>query len=141
MIYEELLQKVRDGARFRIDFRDRLLKINGKQIPVTVFEDFEFPNEPVLRTCERLYEDYKHSIPSEHSESRGRRYFRALKERDMEDGDMYFGTPRMEAQFTLEYFILAAIVRGKFVWTDDMGKWFWQSKVDKDLVILKEWIV
>jgi hypothetical protein len=30
---------------------------------------------------------------------------------------------------------------GLFKWDEEtMGKWFWQSKKDKDLVILRQWI-
>ena len=33
------------------------------------------------------------------------------------------------------------IVNGLFVWDEDeMGKWFWQSDIDPDLVILRSWI-
>ena len=37
---------------------------------------------------EELYRRYKHSIPSERSESRSRRYFTALPERELDDEDM-----------------------------------------------------
>jgi hypothetical protein len=33
------------------------------------------------------------------------------------------------------------IVDGCFVWNaDEMGKWFWESKSDPDLVILRKWV-
>lgn len=89
---------------------------------------------------EELYRRYKHSIPSERSQSKSRRYFMALPESDLEDGDMLYGQHRDTAQFELEFYILCRIIGG-FTWNPEtMGKWFWQSEKDKDLVILRKWV-
>ena len=56
---------------------------------------------------------------------------------------MLFGIPRDKAQACLEFTVLYYAVTGVFdkYWDEwDMGKWFWQSEEDKDLVILKEWV-
>ena len=77
---------------------------------------------------EELYRRYKHSIPSERSQSKSRRYFMALPESDLEDGDMLYGQHRDTAQFELEFYILCRIIGG-FTWNPEtMGKWFWQSE-------------
>ena len=53
---------------------------------------------------------------------------------------MLFGTGRDKAQIELELYILCQIILG-IDWNDNkMGKWFWQSSKDLDLVILKDWI-
>ena len=64
----------------------------------------------------------------------------ALHERALEAGDMLSGPPRDSAQFELEFYILCRIIGG-FTWNPEtMGKWFWQSEKDKDLVILRKWV-
>ena len=59
---------------------------------------------------EELYRRYKHSIPSERSQSKSRRYFMALPESDLEDGDMLYGQHRDTAQFELEFYTVDANV-------------------------------
>ena len=53
---------------------------------------------------------------------------------------MLYGERRDKAQIELELYVLCQILGG-FKWNPEkMGRWFWQSKVDKDLVILRHWI-
>ena len=53
---------------------------------------------------------------------------------------MLYGKRRDPAQIELELYILCQVLLG-MEWNEAlMGKWFWQSKEDKDLVILKQWI-
>jgi hypothetical protein len=105
----------------------------GIKASYATFDDF-------LYTVERLYTFYKHSVPSERSESKSRQYFRTLPERELSDDDMLYGKRRDPAQIELELYILCQVLLG-MEWNEErMGKWFWQSKEDKDLVILKQWI-
>lgn len=144
-IYRESVQAVRDGAKFKIDFPSRSLKLNGKY----VIQDGKYEGELGVPGCsedefianvEELYRVYKHSVPSERSESKARRYFRALPEKDLSDEAMLYGERRDKAQIELELFILCQLLYG-FKWDPEkFGKWFWQSKKDKDLVILKDWM-
>lgn len=145
-IFQETIQAVRNGAKFKVDFRSRTLKLNGKYI----IKDGKFEGElglelsintdEFLSQIDELYNRYKHSIPSERSESKSHRYFVALPERNLSDEDMLYGERRDKAQIELELYILCQILNG-FKWNpEEMGKWFWQSKEDKDLVILRNWI-
>lgn len=144
-IYHESVQAVKDGAKFRVDLIGKNLTIDGKKIitageyegdlgmSLATIEDF-------LYTVERLYHYYKHSVPSERSESKSRQYFRALPEREITDNDMLYGKRRDPAQIELELYILCQVLLG-LEWDETlMGKWFWQSKEEKDLVILRQWI-
>lgn len=144
-IYEEAIRAVDGGAKFKIDFRSRNLKINGKYIiqgdkyegklGVPTCSEDEF-----FSTVEELYLRYKYSVPSQRSESKSRQYFKALPERDLNDDAMLYGERRDKAQIELELFFLCQVING-FKWNPEkMGKWFWQSKTDKDLVILKNWV-
>lgn len=144
-IYQESVQAVRDGAKFKIDFLSRSLKLNGKYI----IQNGEYEGELGVSECsedeflanvEELYHRYKHSVPSERSESKSRRYFMALPERNLSDDAMLYGERRDKAQIELELYILCQILNGLKWNPERMGRWFWQSKVDKDLVILRSWV-
>lgn len=144
-IYENAVRAVEDGAKFTVDFRSRSLKLNGKYL----IEDGRYEGELGVPLCsgeeflanvEELYYRYKHSVPSERSEGKSRRYFTALPERELDDQAMLYGERRDKAQIELELYVLGQILGG-FAWAPKtMGKWFWQSKTDKDLVILRSWV-
>ena len=144
-IYHEAVQAVEEGARFNVDFTSRSLKVGGKQIIQEGKYDGSLGVEPCngeefFSRVEELYHTYKHSVPSERSESRSKRYFAALPERELSDEAMLYGQRRDRAQIDLELYVLCQILNG-LTWTPEtMGRWFWQSKQDKDLVILRQWV-
>ena len=144
-IYQEAVQAVEEGAKFSVDLPSRSLKLNGKRI----IQDGKYEGDLGVEPCteaeflsrvEELYHAYKHSIPSERSESRSRRYFRALPERELSDEAMLYGERRDTAQIELELYVLCQILLGLTWNPETMGRWFWQSKNDKDLVILRAWV-
>lgn len=144
-IYQKAIQAVEGGTSFKIDFRSRSLKLNGKPI----IQDGKYEGELGVPCCsedeflanvEELYRIYKHSVPSERSESKSRRYFMALPEKSLNDDAMLFGERRDKAQIELELYVLCQILGGIKWNPETMGKWFWQSSEDKDLVILRNWI-
>lgn len=145
-IYEELIQKVSEGSRFNINFETRTMKIGKKKvIDNGEYGDKELIsikiNDP-LDIIENLYSQYKFSIPSERSENKRRSYFKALSANELTDEELICGERREVARARLEGFILCMILNGKLTWDEfTMGKWFWQSNNDPDLVILKKWIM
>lgn len=145
-IYEELIQKVSEGSRFNINFETRTMKIGKKKvIDNGEYGDKELIsikiNDP-LDIIENLYSQYKFSIPSERSENKRRGYFKALSANELTDEELICGERREVARARLEGFILCMILNGKLTWDEfTMGKWFWQSNNDPDLVILKKWIM
>lgn len=144
-IYQTAIQAVEDGANFKVDFRFRSLTLNSKYI----IQDGRYEGELGMSLCvedefftnvEELYYRYRYSVPSERSESRSRQYFMALPEKRLSDEAMLYGERRDRAQIELELYVLCQILGG-FEWNaETMGKWFWQSKTDKDLVILRSWV-
>ena len=145
-IFAELMQKVDSGETFQIDFQKRNMKV-GKTYLIKNGEydterslGFEWQESDVLRMIEELYNNYKYSLPSERSDNKRKGYFKALSFSEMTDRQLMIASRREGAQARLEGFILCAIISGKFKWTEDMGKWFWESKNDPDLVILRSWI-
>lgn len=145
-VYESLADQVEQGAKFYIDFCARTLRINKSLHSYNSKSEDLLPHVPdsmnqMFIEIEWLYRNYKHSVPSERSESKRKRYFNALREKDLSDSDMLYGEPREVARFKLEAYVLFCIALGIFVWDEEMmGKWFWQSECDKDLVILREWV-
>lgn len=144
-IYEELIERVSNGETFNIDFEKRTMKI-GKH---KVINDGEYDELKqlinfdgyVLITIYELYQNYKYSLPSERSDGKRTKYFKALSVDELTDEEMATGERREVAQARLEGFILCMILEGKFVWDElAMGKWFWQASNDPDLVILRSWI-
>lgn len=143
-IYQDTIRAVEAGARFKVDFQTRSLKVDGKYVIRDGTHDGNLgvPNcseKEFFSKVEELYSRYKHSIPSERSESTSRHYFMTLPESELSDEDMLYGCRRDKAQIELELYILCQIING-LKWSDAMGRWFWQSKEDKELVILRQWV-
>jgi hypothetical protein len=59
--------------------------------------------------------------------------FKALSEHELTDDDMLYGVSREQAEKDLK-----KALQG-FSMPADAGSWFWQSKCDKDLVVLRSW--
>ena len=144
-IYTEALEQVHNGERFYIDFVNRTMKIGRhKVIDCGVYDETKslYDNKPtdIMSTIAQLYKSYKYSTPSERSDSKRRKYFKALSVEELTDEQMITGANREVAQFELEAFILCSIINGDFVWNENYGKWFFQHQSDRDLVILRSWI-
>ena len=143
MTRQEIIKAVEDGAKFTINFEKRTCRLNGKvvmseDIPPTQ-NGFE-TTEGIFSAIEKKYRNYKHSVPSERSESHRRHYFKALPEKELSDDDMMYGKRREVARCDLELYILWYLLKGYLKWDESWGTWFWQSDTDKDLVILRSWI-
>ena len=148
-IFLKGLERVKNGERFYIDFEQRTMKIgqdkvidNGEYDITQVLHDVKFENSrTLLDKVRELYIAYKFSLPSERSDKKRKKYFKALSIDELTDEQLIYGTRREVAQYMLEAFILCEILNGDFVWNDEIhGKWFYQDKLEQDLVILKNWI-
>lgn len=146
-VFLELMERVDNGEPFHIDFQKRTMKV-GKEY---LIKNGEYDSErhlvgkmemdDMLQTIEDLYHSYKHSLPSERSDSKRRKYFKALPMDKLSDFHLFHPIRREPAQARLEGFILCMILNGSFVWDEEkLGKWFWESKNDSDLIILRDWI-
>lgn len=146
-ILEELIRRVDEGEDFHIDFEKRNMKVGKGYLIKNGEYDTEYKLmgamsiNDVLKTIVDLYHEYKNSLPSERSENKRRKYFKALPMEELDDFHLLNPIRRDGAQARLEGFILCMILNGSFVWDEEkLGKWFWQSKNDPDLVILRSWI-
>lgn len=155
-IYDELIERVSNGETFYINFKNRSMKIGKKfliadgiydkereLISDIYLMDFDGDKvlERILKIIYGLYIGYKYSLPSERSDKKRRKYFKALSIEEIPDERLLRAENREITRAKLEGFILCMILSGKFVWNEErLGKWFWQSKGDPDLVILRSWI-
>lgn len=143
MTRQEIIKAVEDGAKFTINFQKRTCRLNGKVVmseDVPPIQEGYETMEGILCAIEKKYRIYKHSVPSERSESHRRHYFKALPEKELSDDDMMYGKRREVARCDLELYILWHLLKGYLKWDESWGTWFWQSDKDKDLVILRDWI-
>ena len=148
-IFLKGLERVENGERFHIDFEQRTMKVGqdklidkGEYNTSQVLYDERFDSSrALLDKIRELYVVYKISLPSERSDKKRRKYFKALPIDELTDEQLICGMRREVAQYMLESFILCAILNGDFAWDDEIhGKWFYQDKIEQDLVILKNWI-
>ena len=143
-IYEQALAKVENGSRFRVNFQNRSLKIDGKYVIKDGKYDGELGVELTdspLEQITQLYTRYQHSLPSERSENKRKCYFKSLPEHLLNDEDMLYGRSGEYTQIALELYVLGVILNGSLKWDDfAKGLWFWQSPENKDLILLREWI-
>ena len=132
-----------NGAKFLVDFKKRSLKLNGEYLikngevliergmPLYVPENFLFH-------VRDFYYSYRHSIPSERSESRNKNYFMALSEEELSAQDMLYGRYRETCRAELEVYILCCMIEGA-KWDESWGKWFWHDTEEPNLILLRTW--
>jgi hypothetical protein len=152
-IFEELIQRVSEGEYFHVDFEKRNMRV-GKDFLIKEgqYEETQellgeaFGNvhclEDLFFELECLYRVYKYSLPSERSDNKRKKYFKALPLEEITDKELIYAERREVAQAILEGFVLCMILTGKLVWDEKAmnGKWFYQSKTDPDLVVLRSWV-
>lgn len=124
-----------------IDLDTKTLK-NGKQILIdngVPINGYVLDNSPItFEQLETLYQNYKHSVPDNIRYKKN--YFKALQFEQLSTEDLITGANRQKAKEALELAILTGVLNGSLTWPDDRT-WFWQSKTDKDFVILKKWFI
>lgn len=149
LILAELVERVDNGEKFHIDFEKRNMKVgktylikDGKydESKYMLCRLHDIDSDIILAAIEDLYYEYRYSMPSERSERKRKKYFKALPVEELSIDDMVKGQSREVAQAKLEGYILCSILNGDLKWNDDWGTFFWQSKSYEDLVILRKWI-
>ena len=151
-IYSELIERVDNGETFCIDFEKRTMKV-GKEYLIKNGETYttqelfaklwgDHDLHALLHMIRDLYKSYKYSLPSERSDSKRRKYFKALSVDELTDEQLMCAQKRETTQAALEGLILCAVLTGQLVWDEEImeGSWFYQDKHDSDLVILRSWI-
>ena len=140
-IYSELLDRVSKGAKYRIDLVQKTLKIDGKEITLegNLIDETDVGNGNPWDILETLYLSFKRSVPSERHNG-NKSYFKADSIEELSDDEIAFNEPRNYCQAKLEGYILLASLKGWLTWQNEKH-WFYQSKKNKELVCLREWVV
>ena len=124
---DAICSKVDNGARFMVNLEKRTLRLNGRLVDLDEVDVFRVDEAVMFRCIEDLYWQYRHSVPSERSESHRRRYFKALPEDELSDEDMIYGAARETARCRLELFILLMLRSGQLCWHEQWGSWFYDE--------------
>ena len=145
-VYSELLNHAQEGGKYKIDLKNKSLKIGNKNYiknGEVLIEDELFDSDLLMKLQDpwnktsELYNQYKHSIPTSYYKDNS--YFKALKYEELSSEELAYGLYRNYAQAALEGFILLASIKGLLKWQNDKH-WFWQDENDKDFIILKEYV-
>lgn len=140
-LYDEIINSVASGSVFNVDFKKKVLQLDKNNVPLDNINVNISSSEDMLSTIHKLFERYKYSVPSERSEGKRRRYFKALKLSEIEYDDFMFGEGRDTAQIKLELYVLLSSIYHKDFWEEIFKEqFFYQSDKDKDLIILKDWV-
>ena len=145
-VYAELLHAAQCGRKYRINLKEKTLKIDNHEInlendliePSDLYELGLEETDP-WKILEELYFRYKKSVPSAHYNG-NKPYFHADNAEDLTDDEIAFNESRETCQAVLEGYVLLAGLNGTLVWQID-NHWFWQSELYKECVVLKEWIM
>ena len=140
-LYNEIINSVSSGSVFNVDLKKKVLQLDKNNVPLDNINVNISSSEDMLSTIHKLFERYKHSVPSERSEGKRRRYFKALKLSEIDYDDFMFGEGRDTAQIKLELYVLLSSIYHKDFWEEIFKEqFFYQSDKDKDLIILKDWV-
>ena len=140
-LYDEIINSVSSGSVFNVDLKKKVLQLDKNTVPLDNINVNISSSEDMLSTIHKLFERYKYSVPSERSEGKRRRYFKALKLSEIDYDDFMFGEGRDTAQIKLELYVLLSSIYHKDFWEEIFKEqFFYQSDKDKDLIILKDWV-
>lgn len=143
-IYRKALEAIEGGHPFSISFKDKKLKV-GRKLLINngnwdgSLTDDDYPKFGIPE-LEKLYDIFRHSIPSEMSERPCKKYFIPLGLDELDEEDMMYGCRRERARFELEFYLLSGILKGQFSWERLAGeKWFWKSETHASMIMLRDW--
>ena len=131
-----------DEIRFELTTRNiwsgmKAIVLGGK-IACERIDLIRFDGDPYAE-IERLYAQYKRSVPSRH-EKLNRGYFKALSSEALTMRELEENMPRSQARIELEGFILLAASAGLISW-DNPKHFFWRSQNDPDCIVYRDWII
>ena len=148
-IYKYTMDAAEEERKVRIDIIGRTLTVdNNVIIDKGIYRgELGLPvvaTKVALEMIEDAYIKYKSSMPNEETNITCRSsLFKALPSQKLSDEDLISSEYRSIAKIRLELTVLIMILNKSIDWDSEQlaGKWFWQSSKEKNLVLLKEWIV
>ncbi len=148
-IYKYTMDAAEEERKVRIEIIGRTLTVdNNIIIDKGIYRgELGLPvvaTKVALEMIEDAYIKYKSSMPNEETNITCRSsLFKALPSQKLSDEDLISSEYRSIARIRLELTVLIMILNKSIDWDSEQlaGKWFWQSSKEKNLVLLKEWIV
>ena len=148
-IYKYTMDAAEEERKVRIEIIGRTLTVdNNVIIDKGIYRgELGLPvvaTKVALEMIEDAYIKYKSSMPNEETNITCRSsLFKALPSQKVSDEDLISSEYRSIARIRLELTVLIMILNKSIDWDSEQlaGKWFWQSSKEKNLVLLKEWIV
>ncbi len=148
-IYKYTMDAAEEERKVRIEIIGRTLTVdNNVIIDKGIYRgELGLPvvaTKVALEMIEDAYIKYKSSMPNEETNITCRSsLFKALPSQKLSDEDLISSEYRSIARIRLELTVLIMILNKSIDWDSEQlaGKWFWQSSKEKNLVLLKEWIV
>ena len=148
-IYKYTMDAAEEERKVRIEIIGRTLTVdNNVIIDKGIYRgELGLPvvaTKVALEMIEDAYIKYKSSMPNEETNITCRSsLFKALPSQKLSDEDLISSEYRSIAKIRLELTVLIMILNKSIDWDSEQlaGKWFWQSSKEKNLVLLKEWIV
>lgn len=150
----KVIQESKNNKRIKIDLKNKNLLIDNKYFIKNKEVDDSITNLIVyndlidygIDECDvncwdvlyNLYELFKYSVPRKNKKYQKKSYFKAIDHNELSDKELIENMDRTEIQNVLEAYVLICSLMGKLVINNQ--HWFWQSKEDKDLIVLKEWL-
>lgn len=150
-IYLYTLEAAEEERKVRIDLLERTLIVDGNviidkgnysgELGLSVVE-----TNVALQMIEDAYIKYVSSMPEEGTNANiacRSCLFKALPSNKLSDDNLIYSEYRSIARARLELTVLIMILNRSIDWNSEQlaGKWFWQSSKDRNLVLLKKWIV
>ena len=148
-IYKYTMDAAEEERKVRIEIIGRTLTVdNNVIIDKGIYRgELGLPvvaTKVALEMIEDAYIKDKSSMPNEETNITCRSsLFKALPSQKLSDEDLISSEYRSIARIRLELTVLIMILNKSIDWDSEQlaGKWFWQSSKEKNLVLLKEWIV
>lgn len=95
--------------------------------------------EEFIKEIEQLYSTFYNSVPSM-SESKRKQHFICKDVNKMGIEEIETGMSRTQARYALEAYIMLSVLSGQVQW-ENPKQFYWYSKNQKGLILLKDWFL
>lgn len=139
-LLSHIMARAEEGAKVIVSLSSHSVAIDGVAVDLSEWaeSDAASPNA-ALAEIEHAFDVYRRSLSSEVEPKNRHEWFHAGP---CSEDEILWGEDRSLARLRLELTVLRNILNGSL--TPDtqpfIGKWFWQSAVHPELVILREWL-
>lgn len=135
-----IMARAEEGARVAVSLSSHSVAIDGVAVDLTEWAESDAASpDAALAEIEHAFDVYRRSLPSEVEPKNRHEWFHAAP---CTEDEILWGEDRSLARLRLELALLRNISNGSLTPNTQpfIDKWFWQSAVHPELVILREWL-